>query len=77
MIITTVSMFLLQFGDTQLRMVPIILMFFYVIYALMSLFQTKNLLSIIKIVFVYLFAIISYMVLGYDISFLIVWIKSL
>ena len=76
MIITTVSMSLLQFGVAQLRMAPFILMFFYVIYALTSLFQTKDLLTIIKIVFVYFFAIIFYLVLGYGISLLIVWIKS-
>jgi hypothetical protein len=52
------------------------MVFFYVIYALTSLFQTKDLLTIIKIVFVYFFAIIFYLVLGYGISLLIVWIKS-
>ena len=76
MIITTINMFVLQFGGEQLRMIPFILMFFYVIYALTSFFQTKDWLTIIKLCFVYFFALLFYLVLGYGISLLMVWIKS-
>ncbi len=75
-IITTINMFLLQFVSNQFKMLPFILFFFYVIYALASLFQNKNVITYIKVVLFYFFAVFFYMVLGYGISFLIVWIKS-
>lgn len=76
-IITTLMMFGLKFGNPQFKMLPFILMFIYVQYALLSFFQKQNLLTIFKIFLVYFFATILYMFLGYGISFLIVWLKSL
>ena len=76
-LITTIAMFGIQYGDAQYKMVPFVLMFFYVFYVLLSFFQKRNFLTIFKIFLVYLFALIFYMILGYGISFLIVWFKSL
>lgn len=75
-IITTLMMFGLKFGNPQYKMLPFILMFIYVLYALLSFFQKKNILTVFKFFLVYFFALIFYMVLGYGISFLIVWLKS-
>lgn len=76
-IITTLMMFGLKFGNPQYKMLPFILMFLYVFYSLLSFFQKKNIITYLKIFFVYFFALMLYMILGYGISFLIVWIKSL
>lgn len=76
-IITTVSMFILQYFGSNYKMLPFAVMFLYVMYALSSFYQKHNFLTIIKIVFVYFFAILLYIILGYGISLLIVWLKSL
>jgi hypothetical protein len=76
-LITTITMFGLQFGNAQYKMFPFLIMFFYVIYALVSFFQKRTILTILKIILVYFFALVLYMILGYGISFLIVWFKSL
>lgn len=76
-LITIVAMFGLKFGNPQYKILPFILMFFYVVYALISFFQKRTLLTIFKIILVYFFALIFYMIIGYGISFLIVWLKSL
>ncbi|RKE98460.1 DUF3667 domain-containing protein [Ichthyenterobacterium magnum] len=75
-IITTLMIFGLKFGNPQYKMLPFILLLVYVLYALSSFFQKKSLLTIIKTFLVYFFAIVLYMFLGYGISFLIVWLKS-
>lgn len=76
-IVTILSMFGLQFAHEQYKMLPFIIMFIYVVYALLSFFQNKGVVIISKILLVYFFSIILYMILGYGISFLIVWLKSL
>ena len=76
-IITTLIMFGLKFGNPQYKILPFILMFFYVLYALVSFFQRRTLPTIFKIILVYFFALIFYMIIGYGISYLIVWLKSL
>lgn len=75
-ILTTVSMFVIKFGDSQLKMIPFVLMLLYVVYALISFFQKKSLLVIVKILLVYFFGILLYIIFGFGISFLIVWLKS-
>jgi hypothetical protein len=76
-ILTSVLMFGLQYAGRQYKILPFILLFFYIIYVLISLFQRKNLLLILKIIFIYVLSVIFYMIFGYGISFLIVWIKTL
>ncbi|PWK19011.1 DUF3667 domain-containing protein [Xanthomarina spongicola] len=76
-IITTILMFGLQYAGAQYRMVPFIILFFYMIYVLTSLFKKNKVLTILKTVFVFLFSIFFYMIFGYGISFLIVWLKTL
>lgn len=75
MLVTIILMFGLQHANPQYKMTPFILMFFYVIYALLSFFQKKSIITIIKIVFIYFISILLYMIIGYGISFLIVWLK--
>ena len=76
-VITTVLMFGLQYAGPKYKMVPFIFLFFYMIYVLTSLFKKISVLTILKIVFVFLFSIFFYMIFGYGISFLIVWLKTL
>ncbi|MET2985979.1 DUF3667 domain-containing protein [Aureibaculum conchae] len=75
-VITTVLMFGLQYVGAQYRMVPFIVMLFYMIYALLSFFQRISFLNIIKIIFIYFISVIFYMIIGYGLSFLIVWLKT-
>lgn len=73
---TTVLIFGLQYLKPQFRMVPFIGMFFYMIYALISFLKKKNTITIIKIILVYFLSVIFFMIIGYGISLLIVWLKS-
>ena len=76
MVITIILMFGLQFVSAQFKMLPFIIMFFYVVYALISLFQKLNILNVVKVVFVYYIALILYMILGYGMSFIIVALNT-
>lgn len=76
MVITMVSMFGLQFASPQYRMLPFIIMLFYVTYAVISLFQKLSILNVIKVIFIYHMALVLYMILGYGMSFLIVMLNS-
>jgi len=73
---TSVLIFGLQYLKPQFRMVPFILMFFYVMYALISFLKKKNAFTILKIIMVYFLSVIFFMIIGYGISLLIVWLKS-
>jgi len=72
---TSVLIFGLQYLKPQFRMVPFILMFFYVMYALISFLKKKNAFTILKIIMVYFLSVIFFMIIGYGTSLLIVWLK--
>lgn len=76
-IITTALMFFMKYVNSQLKMLPFMLMAIYVIYALTSFFKTRSFLTIIKAIVAYFFAVIFYIILGYGISLLIVWLKTI
>ncbi len=77
MVITTVLIFGLQYVSEQYKMMPFIFMFFYVVYALTSLFQKKSIFIIIKIILLYFISLILYIILGYGLSLFIVWMKTI
>lgn len=76
LVITTVLIFGLKYAKPQLRMLPILLVFFYMIYALTSFFKKISIGVILKILGVYFFSLLFYMMFGYGTSYLIVWLKS-
>lgn len=76
-IVATIVMFYLNYVDPSLRMVPVAIFTFYILYALTSYFENKSVLMIVKIVIAYLLSFAFYAVLGYSLSLLIVWLKSI
>ncbi|WP_191858724.1 DUF3667 domain-containing protein [Hanstruepera ponticola] len=75
-LITTIYMIGLKFVNPEYKSLPFLLMFVYVVYTLISFFQKRNLTAILKMILVYIFAMTLYIIIGYGISFLIVWLKS-
>ncbi|CAM1343976.1 DUF3667 domain-containing protein [Tenacibaculum amylolyticum] len=75
-IITTVSIPILKTIDFQYRALPLMLMSIYVAYAMSSFIKGTKIKIIGKAILAYFLALIFYMVLGYGLSFLIVWIKN-
>lgn len=75
-LIGLVTMFYLKYIDPQYRMLPVLIFYFYIVYALTSFFESRSLLTIVKISLVYMFSFIMYSLLGFLLSFLIVWSRS-
>ncbi len=76
-IITSVLIFYLKFVNPELRMIPLAILLLYILYALTSLFKSRNIWLIIKLLFAYMTSVILYILLGFGLSFLIVWLKTL
>jgi len=75
-IVTILSMFYLKYVNTEYKMIPFIILFFYMIYALNSFFKGNIILVSVKSALAYIISIFFYMMLGYGISLLIVWLKT-
>lgn len=76
-IITSILIFYLKFVGTQLNMIPLIILMIYILYAITSFFQTFNIWVLIKLIFAYMISLFLYMIFGFGLSFLIVWLKAL
>lgn len=75
-LIGTVIMFYQKYFNGH-KMVPITIFFLYFIYAYSSFFQSKKILTILKIVLVYIFSFMFYTIFGFLISLLMVWLKNI
>jgi len=76
-LITTVFIFYLKYVDIDYKATPFILILLFSMYALTSLFKTRSITVLLKISLAYFISVIFYMAIGYSLSFLIVWLKSL
>ncbi|NVK52385.1 MAG: DUF3667 domain-containing protein [Flavobacteriaceae bacterium] len=75
-ILGTILMFYLKYFNSGFKMLPVILFYFYMLYAISNFFQSKSFFTFIKISFVYLFSFVLYSGIGFLLSFLIVWLRS-
>ena len=75
-LIGTITMFYQNYWNGP-KMTPIILFFIYIIYAFSSFFQSKKILTILKILLVYFLSFALYVVFGFGLSLLIVWLKTI
>ena len=76
-IIGTLVMFYLKYVNPQFKMLPILVLSIYVLYAFISFLKTKNIGAIIKIMIAFFLSFIFYTILGYALSLLIVWLKTI
>ena len=75
-IIGTIAMFYLKYVDPRFKMIPIFIFAVYMLYALTSYFKSRSFLTILKLILVYVLSFVFYAVLGYALSFLMVWLKN-
>lgn len=75
-LILTLSIVGLKYASPIYRSIPFLLMLIYIVFALISFFQNKNILTIVKIFLAYFFAIIFYTIISFGISLLIIWMKT-
>lgn len=73
---TTVIMFYFNFSSPRLKSIPIILVGLYVVYGITSLFGI-SFKTILKSLLAYVISFVLYAILGYGLSFFIVWLKSI
>ena len=76
-IFTTLNMFYIRYVDSQLQYLAVMVMMLYFCYALISFFQKRKLLVLIKALIVFNIGFISYGLLAFAVSFLIVYLKQL
>lgn len=70
-----IFMFYLRFVNPTPKYVTFILFFFYIVYAFISFFQVKKIKVALKVCLVFLFSFMVYIVFGFFLSLLIVWLK--
>lgn len=75
-IIQLITMFYLKYIDPEYTMLPVLVFYFYVVYAFTSFFKSRSFLTIVKISLVYMFSFAMYSAIGFLLSFLIVWLRS-
>lgn len=75
-ILSTLSMFLVQYVSSDLQFVTILLIGIYFVYALCSLFKTPKWLIILKAIFIYFLSVSLYIVSAFILSYFIVFISN-
>jgi len=75
-LIGTLIMFYLKYVNQQFKMLPVLVFFVYVLFAFISFFKTKSIGAIAKILIAYFLSYTFYVVFGYGLSLLIVWLKT-
>lgn len=75
-LLTTLNMFYIQYIDSTLQAIHIVVMLFYFVYAMLSLFPKRRIAVIIRSILAFILAFISYGFVAYGISLLIIWIKN-
>lgn len=76
-LMTTVLAFYLKFFNPELRMIPFLFLLIYILFAVASFFKSINFIVIIKAFLTGIISILLYMILGFGLSFLIVWLKTI
>lgn len=76
-LITSVLFFYLKYASHQYRYLPFLFLFIYIIYSLTSFFQSRSFVILSKIFFIYFISLTLYIILGFGLSFSIVWLRSL
>lgn len=71
-----VFMIYLKFVNPTPTYVTFILFFFYIVYSLISFFKDKKIKVALKAIFVFLFSFMVYIVFGFFLSLLIVWLNQ-
>jgi len=72
---TTLNMFYIQFIDSSFQFLAFLVMWGYFIYAMLSFFQKKKAIVLLKTLFIFFLASNLYILLALGISFFIVWLK--
>lgn len=76
-LMTTVLTFYLKFFNPELRMIPFLFLLIYILFAVTSFFKSINFIVIMKALLTGIISILLYIILGFGLSFLIVWLKTL
>jgi hypothetical protein len=76
-LIVTLNMFLIQYVSLQLQPLAVVVMCVYYLYAMISFFHKPKFIILLKSIVLYFLAFISYGLLGFGLSFLIVYSKQL
>jgi len=76
-IFTTLNMFYIRYVDGTFQGLAIFVMLFYFCYASVSFFQKRKLIVLIKSIILFFLSFISYGLLAFAVSFLIVYLKQL
>jgi hypothetical protein len=76
-IFTILNMFFINYVDSQVQYLAMLIMMVYFCYALISFFQKRKLLVLLKAIVVYFVSFVSYGLLAFAISFLIIYLKQL
>ena len=74
--LVTLNMFLVEYIGDQMQLVGIAAMFFYFLYAMSSFLFKPRVVVIIKSILVYLLAFLTYFILAFGLSYLIVYFKT-
>jgi len=74
-IFLTITIPIALYTDIGYQFVASVLMFAFIIYALTSFFNDKRLLTILKIILVFVISTVLFWLLGFGISVLILWLK--
>lgn len=71
-LIGSILLIVMALLDVEIKVYGMLLMFAYYVWALISFFQKRKLLTILKIIFSYVIALVFYVFLGFGLSLLIV-----
>jgi hypothetical protein len=75
-LIVTLNMFYIQYVDQNMQYLGLLVMWLYFIYAMVSLFPRRRLLTALKALVLFLPAMMGYFAIGFSISYLIVSLKA-
>lgn len=75
-ILTTVNMFFIQYIDDKMQLLGIVIMFLYFLYAMSSLLLKPKGIVILKSIIVYFLAFLTYFIMSFGLSYLIVLFKT-
>lgn len=75
-ILTILNMFFIHYIDSGFQLSAMIAMMLYFCYAMVSFFQRKKVLVVIKSIFIFWLGVMSYGLTAFGISLLIVWLRQ-
>ena len=74
-LIVIINMFYIHYVNKEFQFMAVLAMFIYFVYALVSFFKKKKFLVALKSIFIFILAFISYFMLAFGISYIIIWLK--